>query len=70
MAGPLATEDGSTITSHTCDGGRRELRSTGGTSSIEGLQKVVLARTRTAREAILMMGSLAEMGIDIRTSFS
>jgi dipeptidase len=41
-------------------GGRRELRSTDGIFSIEELQKVVMARTRTAREAILMMGSLAE----------
>jgi dipeptidase len=41
-------------------GGRRELRSSEGIFSIEELQKVVMARTRTAREAILMMGSLAE----------
>ncbi len=41
-------------------GGRRELRSGEGIFSIEELQKVVMARTRTAREAILMMGALAE----------
>ena len=41
-------------------GGRRELQSRDGIFSIEELQKVVMARTRTAREAILMMGSLAE----------
>ncbi len=41
-------------------GGRRELRSTEGIFSIEELQKVVMARTRTARDAILMMGSLTE----------
>ena len=41
-------------------GGRRELRSGEGIFSIEELQKVVMARTRTAREAILMLGSLAE----------
>ncbi|MGD2123894.1 MAG: C69 family dipeptidase [Gemmatimonadota bacterium] len=41
-------------------GGRRELRSSEGIFSIEELQKVVMARTRTARDAILMMGSLAE----------
>ncbi|MCP4709167.1 MAG: dipeptidase, partial [Planctomycetes bacterium] len=40
-------------------GGRRELRSTDGIFSIEELQKVVLARTKTAREAIQMMGDLA-----------
>jgi dipeptidase len=44
----------------TTTGGRRELRSSEGIFSIEELQKVVMARTRTAREAILMMGSLAE----------
>ncbi len=41
-------------------GGRRELRSDVGIFSIEELQKVVMARTRTAREAIQMMGDLAE----------
>jgi dipeptidase len=41
-------------------GGRRELQSTRGIFSIEELQKVALARTKTAREAILMMGALAE----------
>jgi dipeptidase len=41
-------------------GGRRELQSSIGIFSIEELQKVVLARTTTAREAILMMGALAE----------
>ncbi|MFO7769337.1 MAG: C69 family dipeptidase [bacterium] len=41
-------------------GGRRELRSREGIFSIEELQKVVMARARTAREAIRMMGALAE----------
>ncbi|KPK73750.1 MAG: peptidase [Phycisphaerae bacterium SM23_30] len=41
-------------------GGRRELRSSEGIFSIEELQKVVMARTKTAREAIRMMGDLAE----------
>ncbi len=44
----------------TTTGGRQELRSDEGIFSIEELQKVVMARSRTAREAILMMGALAE----------
>ncbi len=41
-------------------GGRRELRSSNGIFSIEELQKIAIARSRTAREAIAMMGALAE----------
>ncbi len=41
-------------------GGRRELRSSIGIFSIEELQKIAIARCRTAREAITMMGELAE----------
>ena len=41
-------------------GQRRELSSRNGIFSIEELQKVVMARTKTAREAIRMMGALAE----------
>jgi len=41
-------------------GGRRELRSSNGIFSIEELQKIAIARCRTAREAIAMMGALAE----------
>lgn len=41
-------------------GQRRELRSSNGIFSIEELQKIVMARTTTAREAVRMMGELAE----------
>ena len=41
-------------------GGKRELRSSNGIFSIEELQKIVLARTTTARDAIRLMGELAE----------
>jgi len=41
-------------------GQRRKLRSSEGIFSIEELQKIVMARTKTAREAIRMMGELAE----------
>jgi len=41
-------------------GGRRELRSDKGIFLIEELQKIVLQRTKTAREAIKLMGKLAE----------
>lgn len=41
-------------------GQRRELGSSDGIFSIEELQKIVIARTTTAREAIRMMGELAE----------
>jgi len=41
-------------------GGRRELRSDNGIFLIEQLQKVVLQRAKTAREAIRLMGMLAE----------
>jgi len=41
-------------------GQRRELGSRNGIFSIEELQKIVMARTKTAREAIRMMGKLAE----------
>ncbi|MFC1556977.1 dipeptidase [candidate division KSB1 bacterium] len=41
-------------------GGKRELRSSNGIFSIEELEKIVLARTTTARDAIRLMGELAE----------
>jgi len=41
-------------------GGRRELRSSKGIFQIEELQRVVFGRTTTARDAVRMMGELAE----------
>ncbi len=41
-------------------GGRRELRTTNGIFQIEELQRIVFQRTKTARNAIKMMGELAE----------
>lgn len=59
IAYPFANENG-VMMGETTVGGRRELRSNDGWFEIWELQRVALERAKTAREAIQIMGEIAE----------